>query len=281
MRRLLACSAFAMLAAASFGCHNKKDAKNPKDNYDADAKSGPDAKRSGAQTLIANKPHTDEISYINQDATDWYRVELRGRPNPPVLTTKINWDNVNSDVLIYVYDEFGAEISASPVRDKGVTQKQLLTEIAKPGIYYIRVSAPTRADGTVYTMEALWAEPVVQAPPPPPPPVDDDKPVEEKIVKHRAPREPREPKPEGEKIQAHVVSAFRDGANLMMYIDKGSAAGIRVGNGGNVLQGSDGDDVLDGGEFRITRVIDANKSLGQATLRSLGKNNRVTITLGK
>jgi hypothetical protein len=276
MRRILSLALLAMLA----GCHNGKGGKNAKDNYDADAKSGPDAKRSGAQMLIANKPHTDEISYINQDQTDWYRVELRGRPNPPVLTTKINWDNAGSDVRIDVYDEFGQEIAVSPVRDKGVTQKQLLTQIDKPGTYYIRVTAPTRNDGTVYTMEAEWREPVVQAPPPPPPPQEEPPPVEEK-PHHRVHVE-REPKPEGgEKVQARVVSAYREGSSLMMYIDKGSGAGIHVGNNGAVLQGSDGEDALDGGEFKIIKVLDANKSVGQASLRSLGKNNRVSITLGR
>src|SRR5260370_2897037 len=119
MRRILSLALLTLLVG---GC--QKGAKNPKDNYDADARSGPDAKRSGAQTLLANKPHTDEISYVNQDQTDWYRVDLRGQPG--VLTTKINWDNINSDVRIDVYDEFGQEIAASPVRDKRVTQKKLL-----------------------------------------------------------------------------------------------------------------------------------------------------------
>jgi hypothetical protein len=102
--------------------------------------------------------------------------------------------------------------------------------------------------------------------------------------KHRAshePREPREPKGSGETIQARVVSSYREGANLMMYIDKGSAAGIRPGDSGTVLSGSGGEDPLDGGNFRITKVIDANKSIGMASLRSLGKNNRVAITLSK
>jgi hypothetical protein len=273
MRRILS---LALLTVLAGGCH--KDTKSSKDNFDADAKSGPDAKRSGAQTLLPNKPHTDEISYVNQDQTDWYRVELRGRPNPPVLTTMINWDNVNSDVRIDVYDEFGQELAASPVRDKGVTQKKLLTQIDKPGVYYVRVTAPTKTDGTVYTMEAQWAEPIAQAPPPPPPPVEEAPPPPP--VKHH-PRPEAPPRPESnEKVVARVVSAYREGAGLMMYIDKGSAAGIHVGNTGSVLNG-DGDDALDGGDFRIVKVLDANKSIGQASLRSLGKNNRVSINASK
>ena len=273
MRRLL-CIALLTFAA----CGPKPASKTPKDNFDADARSGPDGKRSSAQALTLNKPHTDDVSYQNQDRTDWYVVELKGKPG--VLTTIINWDNDNSDVNIDVFDSFGAQIAASPVRGKGEKQKKLFTQIDKPGTYYVRVTAPTKTDGTVYTMEAQWEEPPAMAERPLPPP--DEPPVEEKPkhVRTHEPREPRE-KPSGETVEARVVSAYREGPSLMMYIDKGSAAGIKVGNEGVVLQGSGGEDPLDGGNFKIVKVIDANKSVGAASIRSLGKNNRVAITLGR
>lgn len=272
MRRIV-CIATLVIAA---GCGPKSGSKMPKDNYDADARSGPDAKRSTAQQLPVNKPHTDEVSYQNQDKTDWYQVELKG--NTGVLTTLINWDNANSDVNIDVFDAFGAQIAASPVRGKGEKQKKLYTQIDKPGTYFVRVTAPARPDGTVYTMEAQWQEPpaVVATPVAPPPPEV----VEEKPKPRHEPRPPRErpERPAGETVQARVVSAYREGNNLMMYIDKGSSAGIKPGDSGTVLQGSGGEDPLDGGGFKIVKVIDANKSIGSATLRSIGKNNRVAIT---
>jgi hypothetical protein len=79
-------------------------------------------------------------------------------------------------------------------------------------------------------------------------------------------------------VQARVVSAYREGNSLMMYIDKGSSAGIKPGDSGTVLQGTGGEDPLDGGSFKIVKVIDANKCIGAASLRSIGKNNRVAIT---
>jgi len=265
------------------GCGPKAGSKTPKDSVDADARSGPDQKRSTANKLDINKPHTDEVSYANQDRTDWYEVDLKGQPG--VLTTIINWDNSNSDVNVDVFDAFGAQIAASPVRGKGEKQKKLFTQIDKPGTYYVRVTAPTKADGTVYTMEAQWQEPpaVVVTQPPPPPPVEE-KPVEEKPRHHAStPREPREPreKPAGESIQARVVSSFREGGSLMMYIDKGSAAGIHPGDTGVVLQNGGGEDPVDGGTFKVTKVIDANKCVGSSSLHSLGKNNRVAITLSR
>jgi hypothetical protein len=277
MRRL---SLIALLAVAA--CGPKSGGKMPKDNFDADARSGPDQKRSSAQKLDLNKPHTDEVSYANQDKTDWYVVELKGQAG--VLTTLINWDNVGSDVNIDVFDAFGAQIAASPVRGKGEKQKKLFTQIDKPGTYYVRVTAPAKGDGTVYTMEAQWQEPTAVAVAPPPPREESAPPPEEhpKSPKHgvREPREPRE-KPAGESIEARVVSSFREGGSLMMYIDKGSAAGIKQGDSGMVLQGSGGEDPLDGGTFRVVKVIDANKCVGAASLHSLGRNNRVAITLGR
>jgi hypothetical protein len=269
-----------LLALAA--CGPKSGSKTPKDNFDADAKSGPDAKRSTAQKLEINKPHTDEVSYQQQDRTDWYEVELKGKPQQPVLTTIINWDNANSDINVDVFDAFGAQIAASPVRGKGEKQKTLYVPIPQPGTYYIRVTAPTKLDGTVYTMEAQWQEPAAVAVAPPPPREEAAPPPEEK-PKHHAQHEPREPheKPAGESIQARVVSAYREGASLMMYIDKGSAAGIKQGDSGIVLQGSGGEDPVDGGTFRVVKVIDANKCVGASPLHSLGKNNRVAITLGR
>jgi hypothetical protein len=281
MRRL-----FVIALVTVAACGPKSGSKLPA-NFDADARSGPDGKRSTAQRIDINKPHTDEVNFAQQDRTDWYVVELKGKPQQPVLTTVINWDNVNSDVNVDVFDAFGAQISASPVRNKGEKSKTLYTPIPQPGTYYIRVTAPTKADATVYTMEAQWQEPtaVAVAPPPPPPSDQPAPPPSEPVEKphHHASHEPREPheKPSGETIQALVVSSFRQGGSLMMYIDKGSAAGIKPGDSGVVLEGSGGEDPVDGGQFRVVKVIDANKCVGSASLHSLGRNNRVAITLGR
>src|SRR5512135_248455 len=132
---------FAFIAVIAFAaCGPKSGSKTPKDNFDADARSGPDQKRSTAQKLDVNKPHTDEVNYQQQDRTDWYEVELKGKPQQPVLTTIINWDNANSDVNVDVFDAFGAQIAASPVRGKGEKQKTLYVPIPQPGTYYIRVT---------------------------------------------------------------------------------------------------------------------------------------------
>jgi hypothetical protein len=80
--------------------------------------------------------------------------------------------------------------------------------------------------------------------------------------------------------RARIVSSYREGNSLVLYLDKGSAAGVRAGMGGNILEG-DGDKMLDGGAFKITKVVDATKSIGQSGISKVGKNNKVVIHLAK
>src|SRR5262245_24693890 len=111
MRRLLV-----LLFATALSCGpSAKGPSVPKD-FDADAKSGPDGKRSGARPLPLNRAITDEINFMGQDKTDWYVVQLAGRPS--VMTAEVHWDSADSDLMIDVFDEFGAQIAASPVRNK-------------------------------------------------------------------------------------------------------------------------------------------------------------------
>ena len=78
-----------------------------------------------------------------------------------------------------------------------------------------------------------------------------------------------------------MVSAYREGEGLKLQIDKGSAAGITSGMKGQVLQGSSGEDPLDGGDFTVVQIIGPNKCLARTGLQSIGKNTRVVITLSK
>src|SRR4051812_12910567 len=100
-----ACSAVLALGACDKDkkdAPNTGDAKTRKEDARADKNSGADGKRSSAQVLKPNAPHTDEVSYANGDRTDWYAIELRGRNG--VLTTQLNWDVESSDVMIDVFD---------------------------------------------------------------------------------------------------------------------------------------------------------------------------------
>jgi hypothetical protein len=277
MRRLALTTA--LLAAAACGPKTSSNTTPPPNvgSTGPDAKSGPDGKRSGAKELKTNTAVTDEVTQPGGDKTDWWKVELKGKSG--VLAAQVNWDQAGSDIMIDVFDDHGAQISASPVRGKGEQAKKLLTQIDKPGTYYIRITAPNAQDASVYTLEAKWDEP---PPPPPPPPVVENTPPPPQKHHHEQ-REPRETKPPegGPTLQGRVVQAYRDGEGMMMQIDKGSEQGVRVGMPGSVLSGPSGEDAIDGGNFRVTSVLGPSKCLAKTSMKSLGRNNRVMITLSK
>ena len=70
---------------------------------------------------------------------------------------------------------------------------------------------------------------------------------------------------------------------MRLQIDKGSAAGIAVGakeHEGQVLQGSSGEDPLDGGDFTVVQIIGPNEvALASSTSSRSAKNTRVVVTL--
>ena len=239
-----------------------------------DARSGPDGQRSSARILLPNQSVTDDVSYADQDQTDWWRIELPGKPG--VLSTQVRWDNGNADVNVDIFDGAGEPLSTSPPR--GSKEKKVLTQIDRPGTFYIRVTAPGKEDATVYTLVANW-----DLPPPPPPP---DRPIEDRPVKKRRNHEPHEPKPVAEKppgdtVQGRIVSAYREGPQMVLYIDKGSAAGVRTGMTGSILSGATGEDPIDGGSFKIVGVPAPNRSIAKSSVHAVGKNNRVSINLGR
>lgn len=245
-----------------------------------------ESRRSTAQWLTLNQPRTDEIALSRDNRADWFAVNLQGKPS--VLTTIVTWDNLASDVDIDVFDPYGIQISASPPRGRGERQKRLNTQIDRMGTYYLRVSAPPKSDGTVYTLVAEWDTPPTQPAAPPvvttPSAPTTTKPVVPLLApsldQWSSPRHERAPRPRpaSETVVAHVVTAYRQGKSLILYIDKGAAAGIKPGDSGTVLEGS-GTTPLPGGQLRVLRVVADDKCVGQASLHSLGHNNRVQITI--
>src|SRR4051812_15688197 len=113
MPRLPTLTLFLLVA----GCGPSPPPKSGADaKFDADARSGPDGKRSTAREVKINTPVTDEVNFQAQDKTDWYLVKLLGHAG--VLNTVVHWDSETSDVMIDVFDEIGRQISASPVRNR-------------------------------------------------------------------------------------------------------------------------------------------------------------------
>src|SRR5262249_53450047 len=146
---------------------------------------------------------------------------------------------------------FGEQVASSPGLSPGVIAKQVVVE-ASPGVYFIRVSAPRAEDASVYTVVAEWGvgatPPVAKGEGAPPPPPPTETPPSE--------TPPPESAPDDENgVEGRIVSSYREGAALVLHLDKGTAAGIKVGTGGFVLDGPSGQSHLDGGGFTVTQVV--------------------------
>jgi hypothetical protein len=276
IRSLLAAAAASALLAAAFGCGPKKT--DPKPVVDQDKDSGPDGKRSGAAPIEINKLVTDDVSFDKFDMTDWKSVELKGKPG--LLTVNIHWDNDKSDMNVDLFDGFGTQVATSPGPSPGTQDKKLVVQINTLGVYYIRNQAPKAHDGSVYTVEAQWNDQVEEAPPPEEKPEEKPQPKPKPIAHEHHQRPQKEFLPETG-VQGRVVSFYREGGTSVLHIDKGTAAGVKVGNTGTILDGPTGANALEGGSFRITEVIDDSKCIGKTALHSIGHNTRVSINVAR
>lgn len=260
----------------------KGGAKGGAGGKDADG----DGTRLTAKEAKVNEAITDDVD-AKTDAADWRVFDLAGKPG--FLTVELHWDEASADLSVDVYNSFGENVASSP---KGPgTGRKVLTQVDQPGKYYVRITANKGA--SVYTFMAKWAGgggAAPSAPAPTPPPVAGGQ-IPNPAVPGGAPGAPGAPAaPGGAPVpaaddpmhpRAKILQSYREGSDLVLYIDKGSASNIKAGMTGIILEGADGDKPLDGGTFRITKVVDSTKSIGKATVSKIGKNTRCVINLVK
>lgn len=274
-RNLLSAAVVSALALPLAGCPQKGIA-------DPDAQSGADGNRSGARAILPNTTITDDVSYRGLDRSDWYSIRLEGKPG--IFTVDIKWDSAGSDLIVDVFDENGTNLTATPTRRKQETDKRLLTQIEKPGLYYVRVQAAGEKDATAYLLKPQWEEPkhAVAPPPPPPPKKEEPKPVKH-VEETPTPPPPPPPQAELDGVQARIVSSYKEEGSpqVMLQIDKGSSAGVKVGTTGVVLEGSSGEHPMSGSDFTVVKIIDAGKCVAKTKLKSVGRNNRVLLQIGQ
>lgn len=258
------------------GCPPAPQAPKP---IDPDGKSGPDARRDGAMPLDPGKVYTDSVDTKQGDQTDWKSVAIGARGT---LAVDLDWANAQADVTIDAFDPFGTQIAKSPIND-GSPKKRLVLPISEPGIYYLRLQSVNPEQATAYNIQVeggqqpLLALPSTEEPPP------EEKPrhVSAAPKKHKAPKPRRGGGRPEDGVQGRVVSAHREGDATVLYLDKGSAAGVAVGQNGWILDGPAGATPLEGGSFTITEVVDAHRSIAKSPIHSIGRNNRISIHTGK
>lgn len=242
---------------------------------------GDDDDRLKAKDAPINEPIDDKVSFA-KDKNDWRKVILTGRHG--IATFELHWDEPMSDLDLDIFDAFGERIGQSPRRLAGSQVKKILVEL-NPGLIYYRVSATHPADKSIYTVALKWGG-GARTPKPP---------KEEKSDTHPAAAGGAEPAAGGppaaapaptpfamdpSKLVGGIAAAYREGSGLVIYLDKGSKAGVRVGMTGNVLDGAEGDKLVDGATIVIKEIIDSEKAVAHSSFtKSLGKNNRFVLNL--
>ncbi len=241
-----------------------------------------DGNRLQAKDAQINTPIDDKVNFKKGDKADWRKVQLAGKPG--IATFEVHWDEEASNIDIDVFDKFGTNIGKSPPKLEGQQVKKVLVQIDEAGLYYFRISAPAAKDGSIYTAQVKWKGPAVPLPPPPVAKAED-KPGTPPPPPGPPGTPPGPPVPtplaqDPTKVLASIISAYKEGSTWVWHIDKGAGAKVRVGMAGNVLEGPEGDKLLEGATFSITQVIDDNKAIAKSNFaKPLGKNKRVVMNL--
>lgn len=278
------------------------DAKSQKDSTTAAVKDEKDKAKGGggaggggdaagptrleATDGTINVPISDKIDVKKNKQNDWRKFTLAGKPGQ-FATFELHWDEEAANLNIDVFDKFGVNVGKSPRRIEGQSSKKVLLRIDDPGLYYVRVSGPTKTDNSIYTMMVKYNGPVVAAAAPAPAPAaaaPAPAPGAPAAAAAPAPCPPGQncpAPPDPNKVYGSIVSLVREGSTVTLYLDKGSSDQLRPGMMGTILDGPEGDKPFEGGSFSISQVIGGSKSIGKSTTlqKPLGKNKRIVVNL--
>lgn len=265
-----------------------------------------DGKRSQAKEAKPNEPITDNLDPPKGDAVDWRYFDLGGKAGR--LVVEIHWDDESAILNLDVFDSLGANIATSAGKE-GVQALRTISQIDQPQRIYVKVAAAKGS--TDYTFVVKWAggpaavaggggggggnvPPPSPPPPPPPAPVNGGGggQVPNPIANNAGPPPVggmppavgagpvAPPADDPTHPRAKIVQSYREGSDLILYLDKGSASQIKSGMTGAILEG-DTEKLLDGGLIRISKVVDATHSIAKASITKVGKNTKVVINLVK
>lgn len=282
--------AAALLTATGTGCPKKDTVKPTKPGPDPDTNSGPDAKRGGAKQIQPKQDpqypnrllyeETDSVSWPKLLRTKWKKVDLQVPGAQNILDCELHIDNTGADLNLDVFNGLGTQIGFSPGPAPNKLKK-LAVQVEDVGVYFLRIQAAQPKDESDFSVQCAWEgrapEPADPVKPPPKDPV-----VKNPVKPPRPPRERPVDKPAEtleEKLQkgveGRIVQSHRERSVLVLYLDKGGAASVSVGTEGYVLAGKSGLEPVT--KFKVVKVIDDNRSVGEADARSIGRNNRVVF----
>lgn len=259
------------LLAGLAGC---PEPQRPK-TFDPDGKSGPDAARANALRLPLDTPVTDFVSFRKGDRTDWKFIEV-----PPArrgsLGVKLRWDDTQSELMMAVFDGLGVEVIQGTPTDGQRKTVEWSIDPEQPR-YYVRVTAPLDGYESSYSLLAKWTDTPAAS-------TTTTTTTTTATTTVTPPPVTPEPEPEPEAkpdpsawLQGRIVTTYREGDVLMIHLDKGSAAGVRAGTRGMILQGPSGNEPLPGGDFSVIRVVDASRCIAKSRVATVKGNLRVAL----
>lgn len=277
----------ALLVGVGTGCP-KENVKRTQGPPDPDTNSGPDAKQNGAKPITPKRDsynpnklvftETDSVSWPRLMRTKWKRIDLQNQGTDNQLYCELRIDNQGADLNLDIFNGLGTQIGFSPGPAPNHL-KTLKVTVEDLGSYFVRVRAAQPKDESDFSVFCSWEEkpPEPGKPPPTPTPVKPG-------VKPPKPT-PVEPANDIEMMiengtEGRIIQAYREsgkGGKMILQLDKGSVAGVRVGTEGTILVGPSGRARLEGGAFRVVKVLDDNRSTAEADIRSVGRNNRVVF----
>jgi hypothetical protein len=240
---------------------------------DADTNSGPEAQRSGARPLPAGRAQTDAVSWPKLMRTKWKTVDLGALGRDNILDCQVAIDRADVDLDLDIFNAIGTQIGFSP-GPTPAKSKRLAVSISEPGTYFVRVRAARPQDESDFSLRCDWdpnaprGKPKIDLP--------DLGTGEEPDLAPVAVLPPGELPPDAG-VEGRVVGAYREGEFLMLQMNKGSAAGVRVGMKGKLLEGKAGRKVLEGGDFEVLRVVGPAQCIARVRLPAVGANLRAVF----
>jgi len=262
----------------------------------AEKKPDDDGERGGAKELFLDKLTDDFISKDDDDAVDWkfFKIKSRG-----ILRITVYWDSKRIESVIDVRDRFGALLDSR--KHSAELEKDVLEIRVEPGTHFVRLA--TERGGSVYTIEGVFEQfdfkpdddfrpEAVSDGGDPLGLGDDDDEFEAPAKKPRSRSRSRsrgrssKPKPRsrssvalsGESVSASIIRLVptRDSKSTVLTINRGQAAGIRIGSRGVILD-DDGTRIKKW-TFRITKA-GQKTSMGTVGAKkgTIGHRRRVKV----
>ncbi len=275
-------------------------------------KDGDDNDRLHAIDSEHGMPLDDKIDYKAGDKNDWRKFNLAGKPG--TATFELHWDEDKAELGMDVFNENGTLVGKSPPRLEGQSTKRIIMKVDKPGLFYVKVSGAENKDRSIYTMSVKWDGAPAKGDKDKGEAGNDkaaqndkgaaqndkgaaqndkaaadkaaaDKAVADKAAADKAAADKAAAVPipfaqDPTKVLANVVSAYKEGTVWTLQLDKGSSMKLRTGLTGSLLEGPEGDKMIEGATITINRVIDGNKAIATSYMKNPpGKNKRVVIHL--